>query len=126
MFTNIQTYLESVGLMDNSDSFWNASLKELKRGYIEESDSFICLLCGEQVEKGIIYPHEDVLYEAERYMRIHIEASHQSVFDYLTKLDKKFTGLTDHQNQLLRLFYQGKSDKEVQEELEIGRAYAAP
>jgi DNA-binding CsgD family transcriptional regulator len=112
--------VESVSFMDISDSFWNATLDELKRGYIQESDSYVCLLCGERVEKGIIYPHEDVLYESERYMRIHIEDSHQSVFDYLTKLDKKLTGLTDHQSQLLRLFYQGKSDKEVQKEMEIG------
>src|SRR5688500_6099631 len=35
-------------------------------------------------------------------------------------MDKKLTGLTDHQKSLLRLFYQGKSDKEVQEELGLG------
>ncbi|MEK5440543.1 MULTISPECIES: DUF2087 domain-containing protein [unclassified Fredinandcohnia] len=106
--------------MDMSENFWNASLDELKKGYIQESDSYVCLLCGEKIEKGVIYPHEKVLYEAERYMRLHIEATHQSVFDYLIELDKKLTGLTDHQNQLLRLFYQGKSDKEVQAEMGIG------
>ena len=106
--------------MDISDNFWNASLEELKRGYIQESDSYICLLCGEKIKKGIIYRHDETLYEAERYMRIHIESAHQSVFDYLIGLDKKLTGLTDHQNHLLRLFYQGKSDKEVQVEMGIG------
>lgn len=106
--------------MDISDNFWNASLEELKRGYIQESDSYICLLCGEKIEKGIIYRHDETFYEAERYMRIHIESAHQSVFDYLIGLDKKLTGLTDHQNHLLRLFYQGKSDKEVQAEMGIG------
>ncbi|OZI10513.1 transcriptional regulator [Bacillaceae bacterium SAS-127] len=100
--------------------FWNASLEELKRGYIEESDSYICLLCGEKFEKGVIYPYENILYEVERYIRIHIESTHQSVFDYLIGLDKKLTGLTDHQKQILHLFYQGKTDKEVQEELSIG------
>ncbi len=103
-----------------SDYFWNASIEELKKGYIQESDSYICLLCGEKIEKGIIYTHEDVLYEAERYMRIHIEVTHLSVFEYLIGLDKKLTGITDHQNHLLRLFYQGKSDKEVQEETGVG------
>lgn len=103
-----------------SESFWNASLEELKQGYIQEPDSFICLLCGEKFEKGVIYPHDHILYESERYMGIHIERNHQSVFEYLVSLDKKLTGLTDHQNQLLRLFYQGKSDKEVQTEMGIG------
>ena len=102
--------------------FWNASLEELKQGYVQKSDSYICLLCGVKFEKGIIYPHESIFYEAERYTRIHIEMTHQSVFQSLIDLDKKLTGLTDHQSSLLRLFYQGKSDKEVQEAMDIGSA----
>jgi len=107
-------------VVDISEHFWNASLEELKQGYIQGADSYICLLCGEEIEKGIIYPFDGIFYEAQRYMRIHIERTHQSVFDYLIDLDKKLTGLTDHQNHLLRLFYQGKSDKEVQVEMGIG------
>ncbi|MEH7523135.1 DUF2087 domain-containing protein [Bacillus sp. JJ1503] len=106
--------------MELSDFFWNASLEELKRGYIQEKDFYTCLLCGEKIEKGIVYSHENTLYEAERYMRIHIKRTHQSVFEYLIGMDKKLTGLTDHQNELLQLFHQGKSDKEVQHEMGIG------
>jgi hypothetical protein len=105
-----------------SDIFWSASLEELKCGYIHEKDSFICLLCGERIEKGIVYPYENKLYEAERYMRIHIENTHQSVFEYLLSMDKKLTGLTEHQMNLLALFYQGKSDKEIQKDMGIGSA----
>ncbi|KHD86237.1 DUF2087 domain-containing protein [Heyndrickxia ginsengihumi] len=108
--------------MEISDMFWNASIAELKQGYVEQPTSYICLLCGEKIEKGIIYPEGNVLYEAERYMRLHIKNAHQSVFEYIIGLDKKLTGLTEHQNRLLRLFYQGKSDKEVQTELGIGSA----
>jgi len=108
--------------MEVSDIFWSASLEELKSGYIQEKDSFICLLCGERIEKGIVYPYENRLYEAQRYMRIHIESSHQSVFEYLLGMDKKLTGLTEHQVKLLALFHQGKSDKEIQKELSIGSA----
>lgn len=107
-------------LVELSEPFWNASLAELKRGYLDDNTAYICLLCGEKIEKGIVYPYENILYEAERYMRIHLENTHQSVFDYLIGMDKKLTGLTDHQNHLLRLFYQGKSDKEVQQEMGIG------
>ncbi|MCM3216499.1 DUF2087 domain-containing protein [Niallia taxi] len=106
----------------NEDIFSNASLEELKKGYKEETDAFVCLLCGEVIEKGIIYPYQEMLYEAERYMKLHIERNHQSVFAYLIGLDKKITGLTEHQSNLLGLFYQGKSDVEVQKELEIGSA----
>lgn len=105
-----------------SELFWNASLEELKRGYIQQDDHVVCLLCGKRLEKGVVYPADGVFYEAERYMRVHIEQAHQSVFDYLIRLDKKLTGLTEHQNRLLRLFYQGKSDADVQKELGIGSA----
>jgi hypothetical protein len=108
--------------MDVTERFWNASLEELKRGFVQEEDHYVCLLCGEQVEKGIVYPEDGVFYEAGRYIRLHIERAHQSVFEHLIRLDKKFTGLSDHQNHLLRLFYEGKSDREVQEAMGIGSA----
>lgn len=108
--------------MGLSEIFWNASIEELKQGYIEEDRHYICLLCGKTTEKGIVYQAEDVFYEAERYMSLHIESEHESVFDYLIDLDKKLTGLTDHQNRLLRLFYEGKSDAEVQKDMGIGSA----
>lgn len=108
--------------MNISELFWNASLKELKQGYIEEEYHYVCLLCGKKFEKGIVYQDGNALYEAERYMRVHIEKDHQSVFHYLIDLNKKLTGLTEHQNKLMQLFYQGKSDEEVQEEMDIGSA----
>lgn len=108
--------------LDHTERFWNASVDELKRGYVEDEADFMCLLCGKSVEKGIIYPDHDKLYEAERYMKVHIQREHGSVFQYLSGLDKKLTGLTEHQNRLLQLFYQGKSDKEVQQEMGIGSA----
>ena len=100
--------------------FWKASLEDLKRGYFEAEHHYICLLCGKYFEKGIVYPEDGVIYEASRYMRIHIETTHGSVFEYLLHLDKKLTGLTDHQKKLLTLFYQGKSDKEVQAAMGTG------
>lgn len=106
--------------LDLSIYFQHATVAEIKRGYIEENDSYLCLLCGEQIEKGIIYPHEGMLFEAEKFTKVHIQQEHQSVFHHLINLDKKMTGLTEHQMKLLELFYQGKSDVEVKDELEIG------
>lgn len=108
--------------MCTSDIFWNASLEELKNGYIEGENYYICLLCGKKIEKGIIYPGEDIFYEAQKYMCLHIEKDHGSVFEHLIHMDKKYTGLTEHQNNLLRLFYQGRSDEEVKREMGIGSA----
>lgn len=108
--------------LDPNERFWNASIDELKQGYIDEGPVWVCLLCGKTIEKGIIYPDQDLLYESERYMTVHIRREHGSVFQYLSGLDKKLTGLTEHQNRLLQLFYQGMNDKEVQQELGIGSA----
>lgn len=108
--------------MEFSDLFWNASMEELKQGFIETNHTYRCLLCGETIEKGLIYQKDSVLYEAERYMRVHIESVHESVFKHLSQLDKKLTGLTEHQSKLLELFFEGKTDREVQEVMGIGSA----
>lgn len=109
-----------VGWLETSEQFWNASLEELKRGYTEEAGAYRCILCGQTVEKGIVYPEEGILYEAERYMQLHIQKSHESVFASLLKMDRKLTGLTDHQKNLMQLFYQGKSDADIKRELGMG------
>ena len=108
--------------MNISELFWNATFEDLKCGYVQENGHYVCLLCGNKIEQGIVYPENGVLYEAGRYMQRHIDQVHQSVFNYLTQLDKKVTGLTEHQTSLIRLFYEGKSDEEVQKELGIGSA----
>lgn len=108
--------------MNVPELFWQASFDDLKCGYSQKDDHYVCLLCGEKTEIGIIYPEDETFYDAKRYMRIHIEKAHQSVFEYLNSLDKKITGLTDHQNNLLKLFYQGKNDSEIQKEMGIGSA----
>lgn len=109
-------------MTDISDLFWQASLQDIKRGYIhqEQSDEFICLICGERFTKGVIYPNDGMLYEAKKYIQIHISECHGSSFHFLLNLDKKLTGLTDHQKNILELFYAGYSDNEVAKNLSTG------
>ena len=100
--------------------FWNSDIKDIKKGYIDSGEHFECLLCGMNTEKGVIYKRENTLLDAEKEMKSHISETHVSVFDYLINLNKKLTGISEQQKKLLKLFYQGKSDKEVQEETETG------
>lgn len=98
--------------------FWQASLAELKKGYLyhRPDDAFVCLICGTRFSKGIVYAGDDgLLYEAEKYMQMHIKQAHQSAFHSLLNLDRKLTGLTTHQKRILELFYGGFSDREVAE-----------
>lgn len=105
-----------------SELFWQASLEEIKQGYIYQSasDEFICLVCGEHFANGMIYRHDDNLYEAKKYLEVHIADCHHSAFHVLLNLDKKLTGLTDHQKALLELFYEGHSDNEIAKALATG------
>lgn len=107
---------------DVSELFWQASPAEVKQGYRydEAGGVYICLICGQTFADGVVYRHGDLLYEARKYAAVHIAASHRSVFDFLLGLDKKLTGLTDHQKALLELFYAGRSDAEVAKELGTG------
>jgi len=109
--------------MENIESLLQAaSLEEIKRGYRQQGEVFVCVCCGYQTESGIVYPEDGVLYESERYMRVHIEKVHGSVFAYLLGLDKSVNGLSDVQRGLLGQFYEGKKDAEVQAALGIGSA----
>lgn len=109
-------------MIDISELFWQASLPEIKLGYRyhQEQDEFVCLICGKSFTNGIIYPSGNQLFEAKKYIEVHIAQSHGSVFDILLNLDKKLTGLTDHQKTILELFYAGHNDNEVAKELNTG------
>lgn len=103
--------------MSNEERFWDATVDELSNGYTQSEGDYVCLLCSERFVDGIIYPMEGTLYEAKNAVERHIEEAHVSVFDFLFKMDKKYTGLSDHQKELLHFFHMGLSDKEIVEEL---------
>lgn len=100
---------------DVSELFWRASVEDIKNGYIYDflSEQYICLICGKAFTKGIIYPHEDLLLDAERTVKEHITSEHSSTFEYLLNLDKKISGLSDVQRNMLDYFYRGLDDNEI-------------
>lgn len=110
--------------MSVHEKFWDVPVSELKQGYTfdGESESFVCLACGERFVKGIVYPQDGLLFEAGKYAQIHVQASHGSMFEFLLGLDKKLTGLTDLQKRLLQLYHAGMSDNEIVKELDGGSA----
>jgi hypothetical protein len=107
---------------DVSELFWQASLGEIKRGYRYdgEAGTYTCLICGQMFADGEVFAHGERLYEARKYAAVHVAASHRSPFHFLVGLNKKLTGLTDHQKGILELFYDGRSDNEVAKELGAG------
>lgn len=103
--------------MIGEDYFWKATVSELKQGYYmnKETNSYTCLICGESYEEGMIYPAGENFCTAKKAMEYHLVDQHKSMFDYFLEMGKAYTGLTENQKELIRLFYEGYSDKEIVE-----------
>ena len=99
----------------NGALFWNASSEELKKGYTynKASRQFICILCGEGFERGVIYPIQGSLYDAQKAVEAHVKTQHPSLFDFYLSLGRIYTGLSAGQEELAKLFCAGHSDKEI-------------
>ncbi|MCL2375831.1 MAG: DUF2087 domain-containing protein [Defluviitaleaceae bacterium] len=95
--------------------FWNSSIEDLKRGFKfdEQKGIYICLLCGQSFERGVVYPVADTFYDAEKAIDGHVKAQHPPMFEFYLDMGRAYTGLSAGQEELARLFYQGHSDKEI-------------
>ncbi|HAY98537.1 MAG TPA: transcriptional regulator [Mesotoga sp.] len=109
--------------MESSELFWDSSIEELEAGYKLLNDSFVCLACGKTFEKGIVFKSSnDLLMDAEKAVNEHISSCHGSAFNTLLELDRKYTGLSEQQQTLMRLFYKGMGDKEIARELSLSQS----
>lgn len=106
-------------MINLDELFWNASLTDLKKGYAYQKNEkqYICLLCGEHFEQGRIYPFGTDLFDARKAVQMHLEILHPPLVEYYLNLDKKLTGLTDAQKNLLEQLLQLKSDREIAHQL---------
>lgn len=95
--------------------FWNASSDELKKGYTHnhQANNYICLLCGEAFEIGIIYTMGNNLCDANKAVETHVKTQHLPMFQHLLGLGRIYTGLSAGQTELAMLFQAGHSDKEI-------------
>lgn len=103
--------------MEVNERFWSSSLDEVKQGYIfdEPARCYYCLVCGESFEEGEIFriELENRWFDARKYAAYHVEEKHGSMLDLLLALDKKMTGLTDLQKELIRDFADNLSDSDI-------------
>lgn len=107
--------------MSPDEYFWSASVEELSRGFLFDTgtEEYVCLVCQYRFEDGVLYSSEnrEVYLEARKAIVHHIKEEHHSMFDFLLKLDKKYTGLSEHQIELLHYFRQGISDKDIVQDM---------
>ncbi|MEG0383446.1 MAG: DUF2087 domain-containing protein [Solibacillus sp.] len=93
--------------------FESLLVEHLVNGYEESDNVYRCLFCEQQYDKLEVFPVEGRFFTAPKMIKQHQKEVHGSVFDALIQLDKKHTGLSDIQIELLTLFAQGLPDKEI-------------
>ncbi|WP_085524219.1 DUF2087 domain-containing protein [Tuberibacillus sp. Marseille-P3662] len=95
--------------------FWQATIEELQQGFVYDPihEAYNCLICNQSYIKGVIYPSGDMLYDAEKAVRHHIEHEHDSMLDYFLGMNKQYTSLTEHQQALIAYFREGLSDRDI-------------
>ncbi|MEK3882812.1 DUF2087 domain-containing protein [Paenibacillus sp. PL2-23] len=99
------------------ERFWEASLTDIKNGFlfVEDQAGYCCLICGALFEEGEIFklPGEERYFDARKYASYHVSKEHGTMLECLLSLDKKATGLTDIQKEMIRDFAAGLGDNEI-------------
>ncbi len=104
------------------DKELQAGVAQLRQGYtLLGKKTFRCLFCPQEYVQGNIYVF-DRLVDAQTAIALHVRDAHRSAFHALLAQDKKITGLTEHQATVMCAFYEGLSDREIAEKLNISPA----
>lgn len=110
---------KSVEDTKTNECFWNATIDEVKKGYVKEGNTIRCLICDDAFQVGRVYKIGEEFYEAWKAAEIHIEKKHSSMLSYLLKMNGTFTGVSEIQRELLKQFAEGISDKEIASRLGV-------
>lgn len=97
----------------NKELFWDATIEEVKKCFIEYDEIYKCIICEEKFIKGRIYEIDSMLFDAKKAAELHIKKSHGSSLEYLLGLNSNFIGISEIQRELLVLIASGISDKDI-------------
>jgi Uncharacterized protein conserved in bacteria len=97
------------------DRILNMTIEEIKSGYSYDSrtDNYICNICGRKFENGEIFEFNNRYFEADKMIKLHIQNEHADMLDILCSCDKKYTGITENQKELLNMIFSGMTDNEI-------------
>jgi hypothetical protein len=100
------------------------SLEEIKNGYSYTSSNGIysCLTCGLEFETGEMFSFDGRFYDSLKAIQLHVEKEHGNMLDILTSFDKKYTGITENQKELLSMIYKGFSDNDIAKKIGVAPA----
>lgn len=96
------------------------TVDDLMKGYAydESHRVYTCLFCGEIFEEDLVYKYEEQLCTAKKAVEMHILQEHESSFDFLIGLDKKYTGLTDRQKEIFEIIFNESDNRLIAEKME--------
>lgn len=99
--------------MEQKNYIWNSSVDDIVVGYKDNKASFQCTFCGREFIKGRIYTMEDKLYDAFGAVNEHCKNEHGCAVDYLLGQEASLIGISNVQQQILKLMSEGKDDKAI-------------
>lgn len=91
----------------------NREFEKYKNGYILEDNIYSCIFCDKSFEQGIIYPYKEQFEDAKHAIMRHIKEMHGGSLNALLSYDKKDSGLSEIQTEIVRYFSNGLSDKDI-------------
>lgn len=97
------------------DKIASMSVEEIKNGYSfnRQDDKYVCNICGREFENGEIFKIDNKYFDACKMVKIHSQSEHADMLDILSSNDKKYTGITENQKELLSMIYSGMTDTEI-------------
>ena len=102
--------------------FWNASIEEIEKGFIETEEDVKCIICEESFIKGRIYEVNGSLYDAKKTAELHIKEKHKSMLSYLLNMNSLYTGISSSQKSVIELIALGLTDKEIATKLGVANS----
>ncbi len=99
--------------MENKNYFWNSSVNEIVMGYKESREAYQCTFCESKFEKGRIFTMNDTLYDAFGAVNQHCKAEHGFTADYLLSQEPSLLGISEIQQQILKLMSEGRDDRTI-------------
>lgn len=98
---------------NNKELFRDATIEEVKKGYIELEESYKCIICEDEFIKGRIYEIDSIFYDSRKATELHIAEKHGSTLGYLLRMNPSSIGVSQVQKELLVLIASGLTDKEI-------------
>lgn len=89
------------------------AVDDLVVGYQLDQEHYCCLFCAEKFYVHEVFGVDGRFLTAEGMAKQHITSAHLSPFHAILQLDKKLTGLSDVQMEMLEHFFNQTPDQEI-------------